>query len=65
MLHQYIKLCVCSVSVHNGSGMVRGCSMAGLTSDVRPLYFTTTSEPRTLRRMVENIGQGLEHSGEQ
>ena len=37
-----------------------GCS--GATSDVQPLYFTTTSEPQTGRRMLTNVGQRLELS---
>ena len=51
--YQYIKILRVCVSVSDGSGMFVG---AGLDySDTRPSYFT---EPRTPRRMFENIGPG-------
>ena len=39
---------------------VRGAGLElDSTSDMRPLYFITTSEPRTPQRMCENVGKAL------
>ena len=54
-----VSVCVCVTEVGVGRGRTD-------YSDARPLYFTTTSEPRTLQRLRENDGQlqgpRLEHS---
>ena len=51
-LRFYVSVCVC-VCVSDGSGMFVG---AGLDySDARPSYFNLFTEPRTPRRMFENI----------
>ena len=58
--HQYIKIltCVCvSVCVSVSDGIKWDVRGAGLDySDARPSYFNLFTEPRTPRRMFENIG---------
>ena len=48
--HVCLSVCVCVTEVGVGRSETD-------YSDVRPLYFTTTSEPRTLRTLCENDGQ--------
>ena len=49
-IHTKMLSCVCVTEVGVGRSETD-------YSDVRPLYFTTTSEPRTLRTLCENDGQ--------
>ena len=42
--------------MHDGNGLLVGRDLTIVTCDLRTLYFNLFTEPRTPRRMFENIG---------